>query len=202
MSQQINLLPPPPEAPLLSARVLPVFPVLALLVMLGWCYTMWQANERLARDVEAQRARVAEARKLLDELRIREGARRKPEEVAAEVAKLMPIANVSREVLERFGRGEFGSLKGYMEQLTLLARLAPEDVWLTGVDIDALGTRLNLSGKALGSEAVVSYAQGLNAAFEPLGVRFSSVEITRQAPKSGEAAAEGPAVAPVEFKVF
>ncbi len=148
MSQQINLLPRTPRAPVLSARR-------ALVGTLVWAITLgaqvaWQAREAdTARSAaETSEQELKQQKQLLLALQTRLGESANPNNIAAQIAALEPQTRVSRDLLARLKAGDLGSLDGYGEERTELAALPMLGVWLTLVAISNGGHTLRIEGRA------------------------------------------------------
>lgn len=177
MSQQINLLPRAPRAPVLSARR-------ALVGALVWAVTLgaqvaWQVSEadaaRLA--AESSEQELKQQKQLLLALQTRLGESANPNNIAAQIAALEPQTRVSRDLLARLKAGDLGSLDGYGEELTELAALPKQGVWLTMVAISNAGRTIRIEGRALKKENVLPYAAALNEAVHKYGAQLNQMEI-------------------------
>ncbi len=177
MSQQINLLPRAQRAPVLSARR-------ALVGALVWALTLgaqvaWQVREadaaRLAAETSDQE--LKQQKQLLLALQTRLGESANPNNVAAQIGALEPQTRVSRDLLARLKAGDLGSLDGYGEELTELAALPKQGVWLTLVAISNAGRTLRIEGRALKKENVLPYAAALNEAVHKYGAQLNQMEI-------------------------
>ncbi len=177
MSQQINLLPRAPRVPVLSARR-------ALVGALVWAVTLgaevaWQVSEadaaRLA--AESSEQELKQQKQLLLALQTRLGESANPNNIAAQIAALEPQTRVSRDLLARLKAGDLGSLDGYGEELTELAALPRQGVWLTMVAISNAGRTIRIEGRALKKENVLPYAAALNEAVHKYGAQLNQMEI-------------------------
>lgn len=177
MSQQINLLPRAPRAPVLSARR-------ALVGALVWAITLgaqvaWQVREadtaRIA--AEASEQDLKQQKQLLLALQTRLGESANPNNIAAQIAALEPQTRVSRDLLSRLKAGDLGSLDGYGEELTELAALPKQGVWLTMVAISNAGRTIRIEGRALQKENVLPYAAALNEAVHKYGAQLNQMEV-------------------------
>ena len=177
MSQQINLLPRAPHAPVLSARR-------ALVGALVWALTLgaqvaWQVREadaaRLA--AESSEQELKQQKQLLLALQTRLDESANPNNIAAQIAALEPQTRVSRDLLARLKAGDLGSLDGYGEELTELAALPKQGVWLTMVAISNAGRTIRIEGRALKKEYVLPYAAALNDAVHKYGAQLNQMEV-------------------------
>lgn len=177
MSQQINLLPRAPRSPVLSAQR-------ALVGALVWAVTLgaqvtWQAHEADAARIAAESSEqeLRQQKQLLLALQTRLGESANPNNIAAQIAALEPQTRVSRDLLARLKAGELGSLDGYGEELTELAALPKQGVWLTMVAISNAGRTIRIEGRALKKENVLPYAAALNEAVHKYGAQLNQMEI-------------------------
>lgn len=177
MSQQINLLPRAPRAPVLSARRAMVGALLWAL-MLG-AQVAWQASQADAAHAAADSSEQAlkQQKQLLLALQTRLGESANPNNIAAQIAALEPQTRVSRDLLARLKAGDLGSLDGYGEELTELAALPRQGVWLTLVSISNAGRTLRIEGRALKKEDVLPYASALNEAVHKYGAQLNQIEV-------------------------
>lgn len=178
MSRQINLLPPPPKQPLLSAPR-------ALAAVLAWCLLLAMLAWSGSREVDRLREQAAlasqeqQAKKmLLQALQTRLGDNEHPHNLAAQIAALAPRTRVAEDLLARLKSGDLGSLDGYGAQLTEFARVPQQGVWVTRLTIGNAGRALSIEGRALRKEQILPYAANLNAAMTKYGIVLKDVEIS------------------------
>lgn len=177
MSQQINLLPRAPRAPVLSARR-------AMVGALVWAITLgaqvaWQARTADEARVAAETSEqdLKQQKQMLLALQTRLGESANPNNIAAQISALEPQTRVSRDLLARLKAGDLGSLDGYGEELTELAALPKQGVWLTLVAISNAGRTLRIEGRALKKENVLPYAAALNDVVHKYGAQLNQMEI-------------------------
>ena len=177
MSQQINLLPRAPRAPVLSARR-------ARVGALVWAITLgaqvaWQARTADEARVAAETSEqdLKQQKQMLLALQTRLGESANPNNIAAQISALEPQTRVSRDLLARLKAGDLGSLDGYGEELTELAALPKQGVWLTLVAISNAGRTLRIEGRALKKENVLPYAAALNDVVHKYGAQLNQMEI-------------------------
>lgn len=182
MSQQINLLTRRPTMALAPLAVM-LLPAATLLAVAGlWWYgnaveaKAQAAEARSQRQVVAARAALAAAE-----------AQSAPDP-ATEVARLQPLAEIARRVVAQ--ANELGSREGYAGFLATLASVPEKDLWLTGVAIANGGKTIAVNGRALRKEAVITYAQRLNAALASRGLQLGALEISAEV--ADKAAGNGP----------
>ncbi len=199
MSQQINLLPQAPQALALSARR-------ALLGVGVWALVLgaqvaWQSQEAEAarRDAESTSQALAQQQQWLLALQTRLGESANPNNIAAQIAALEPRTRVSRDLLARLKAGELGSLDGYGEELTELAALPKQGVWLTLVAISNAGRTLRIEGRALKKEYVLPYAAALNDVVHKYGAQLNQIEV---APMQGNPDDEQASLPIYVFKLY
>lgn len=184
MSQHINLLPPAPRTPLLSfGRAASVLGLWMLLI----------AVQCLRVSADAEAARIAadnsvhelqQQQQLLQAVQKKLGEARAPGNIAEQIAALEPRTRVSIDLLERLKRGELGSLEGYGAQLTELATVPANGVWITQAAISDAGRKIRLEGRALKKEQVLPYAHQVNAAMQKYGAQLEHVEIAPMRPST------------------
>ncbi len=178
MSQQINLLPPAPRSAGLSARQ-------SLLAVGAWSLLVLAHSLHLSGEAESA-ARIAEqgARERQQQQQLLQALKKKLDSshtsgsIAEQIAALEPQTRVSRDLLARLQSGELGSLEGYGAQLTELASLPAQGVWITQAAITDAGRKLRIEGRALKKEHILPYATSLNAAMKKYGAQLDHVEIS------------------------
>ena len=196
MSQQINLLSQVEPAPGLSAiRALSGLGIL-LAAFLGYAVFAWFTTTRLAETAAQGSAQLAAEKAALKALEEKIAARPKPADIDAQLGALKAQAAESQQILSLL-RGSGGGSEGYAGYLTILAQVAENGVWLTGVKIGNMGKTVDLAGRSLRQESVLRYAQRVNEKFSAYGVQFSAIELTLDAVKDGS----GPGLSSVAFKL-
>jgi Tfp pilus assembly protein PilN len=177
MSQQINLLPTPPQQPLLSASNG------ALLLML-FCALLGLQAWSGSRDVDTALL-VAEnsAHALKTQQQLMQALQNKLNDgdslytIAAQIAALEPQTRLSRDLLERLKTGEIGSLDGYAQQLTEFASIPQHGVWVTRLTISNAGRTLRVDGRSLKKDQVLTYAAMLNKSMSKHGIVLAHMEV-------------------------
>jgi Tfp pilus assembly protein PilN len=201
MSKQINLLAQAQAAPALTALRALIGLGVMLAAFLGYAAIGWFGTARLGDTATQSNSQLAAEKVALRALEQKLGARPKLADIVAQIDALKAQAGESQEMLNLLRSGGGGS-EGYSGQLTTLARISEDGVWLTGVKIGNAGKTVSLAGRSLRNESVLRYAQRLNEQFLAYGVQFSAVELTPDIAKEGAAAAAGPALPSVAFKLF
>lgn len=186
MSQQINLLPPVPRGPALSAPR-------ALMLVGAWTLVMlWHSAQVSAQTNSAMQladrsaSELQQQQMLLQALKKKLGESSQPGSIAEQIAALEPQTRVSRDLLARLENGELGSLEGYGAQLSELASLPAQGVWITQAKVTDAGRKLHIEGRALKKEQILPYTKSLNAAIQKYGVRLQHVEISPMRPATDE----------------
>ena len=199
MSQQINLLPRAQRSPVLSAQR-------ALFGVLLWALTLgaqvaWQSRQADEARSAAEHSEQAlkQQKQLLLALQTRLGESANPNNIAAQIAALEPRTRVSRDLLARLKAGDLGSLDGYGEELTELAALPKQGVWLTLVAISNAGRTLRIEGRALKKEYVLPYAAALNDVVHKYGAQLNQIEV---APMQGNPDDEQASLPIYVFKLY
>jgi Tfp pilus assembly protein PilN len=201
MSKQINLLAQAQAAPALTALRALIGLGVMLAAFLGYAAIGWFGTARLGDTATQSNSQLAAEKVALRALEQKLGARPKLADIVAQIDALKAQAGESQEMLNLLRSGGGGS-EGYSGQLTTLARISEDGVWLTGVKIGNAGKTVSLAGRSLRNESVLHYAQRLNEQFSAYGVQFSAVELTPDVAKEGAAGAAGPALPSVAFKLF
>lgn len=116
----------------------------------------------------------------------------------ANVETLQQQVRAAREVLtQASGLGAQQGLAGYF---SLLTRITEKDLWLTEIVVGKGGKSIQLSGRAMDKEAVLSYARKLNTQFATYGVQFTAMELNSEL--IGTRADGKPQLVVVAFKLY
>jgi Tfp pilus assembly protein PilN len=201
MSKQINLLAQAEAAPELTALRALIGLGVMLAAYLGYGAFAWYGAARLGDTVAQSNSELATGKAAVMVLEQKIGARPKLADIVAQIDALKVQAGESQEMLNLLRSGG-GASEGYSGQLTALARISEDGVWLTEVKISNAGKTVSLAGRSLRSESVVRYTQRLNEQFSAYGVQFSALELTPEVAKQGAAGGAGPALSSVVFKLF
>lgn len=201
MSRQLNLLVRRSPTRLLNARRALLLLGLQLALMGAIGGVAGTRSWLQAREAAAGAAEMAALKRDLDNLAKKtQSQNAQAAALAAELEALKLTLKSSEAMVQSLNKNASLSSDGYAPQMQMLARIAEQKVWLTGVSITQGGKNMTLDGRAVTAEAVLEYAQRANAQFAPLGVRFSSLELTPPAPVKDSATT---AVSePVAFKLF
>ena len=120
--------------------------------------------------------------------------------MGAQTALLRAQVATQRSWLDQMGRGELGTPRDYGWLLEKLASVHEEGVWLQGVDVDKGDQSITISGKSLSAEAVLRYAEKVNAVFKNMDIQFAAMEISQVAPSGDTTASVDAGV--LKFKIF
>jgi hypothetical protein len=200
MTQQINLLPQRQKRSV-GAEIWAGVAVLALLVAV-FGYRQWLViqNSEAEDALATAELQVAKTRAAMNTLQKQRVAQNDGTAIAAEISVLRSRTDAASQLLNEVQSGSLGSPQGYARQFAAVGSLAQDGLWLTAVSVDKGGAGINLTGRALRTEAVMQYARRANEAFAPFGVRFSALEFSPE----GNAARPASAAAnpnPIAFKL-
>ncbi len=181
MIQQVNLYTSelrPQQQRLSAPRALGV--VIALIVVIAG-YGAWlnQEQHQLAQQVnglEKQNARLDEAVTSLA------GAveRRQPDpELEAALERISETLARRQRLLERVEGLVVSPGSGFSPQMAALARQIPENVWLTGIVLEAQPQRIQIEGRTRASEKVPLYLEQLGRAPAFTGRTFGVFRLDR-----------------------
>jgi hypothetical protein len=198
MSKQINLLVQAQPAPELSARRGLIGIGAMLAAFLVYAAFGWFVTARLGDTAGRSDTQLAADKATLQALELKLGERLKLVDIVAQINALRAQEGESQALVNLLRSGVAGS-EGYSGQLTALARISEDGVWLTGVKIGNAGKTVSLAGRSLRHESVLRYAQRLNEQFSAYGVQFTGVELTPNVANDG---ASSPALSSVAFKLF
>ncbi len=186
MSQDINLL---VKQPLLPPSLL--WGGLAVLVVVtaqvGYGAWLWRGNAQRA-AIEAQE--VAELADLRARLAARNQQGNDPARLQVDLAQLSREASAYSPLLGLVQQGSLGLGTGYLEHLTLLARMSGSEVWVTQVSLGNAGRTISVQGQAVDEPAVLGYRDRLNLAYGALGLAFAGLDLSAaNTPPADEAGA-------------
>jgi hypothetical protein len=188
MIQHINLLSQRRRIQGLDRLLTPLL-VLAALALLGTAAaTEWRLH-RLAQTEARTEQTIADLKAVLAKKRQDSGFD-EIQAMAQQSAALRTQMDARRDWADLMQKGELGSPLGHSPWLETLASLHEDGVWLQGVEVSKGGQAMSISGKSMGTESVMRYIGQVNEAFKPMGIQFSSIEITQEA-ASGDAAKAG-----------
>ena len=181
MIQQVNLYTSelrPRQQRLSAARALGIAVVL-ILVIAG--YAAWLSHERrqLAQEVtgtEQQNVRLDEAVASLSEA----VERRQPDpELEAALQRISETLARRQRLLERVEGLVVSPGQGFSPQMAGLARQIPENVWLTGIVLEAQPQRIQIEGRTRTSAQVPLYLEQLGQAPAFTGRTFGVFRLDR-----------------------
>jgi hypothetical protein len=198
MSQQINLL-RAPERPGRAFGVAAACIVVAGLVLAAYLQSVMSETTRLRDAAGAQERQLAQTKTQIEAIQKRKDVPGEQPALDAEIAALRPRAEAVNQLVHEVRSGGLGNPQGFARYHQTLAGVSVEGVWVTSVGFSKGGTLVSIQGRALRNESVMQYAQRLNAAFTPYGVRFNSLELTPEALTAPGAAA--PSLTTVAFKL-
>lgn len=186
MIQQVNLYTHElrPRQQRLSAGRAVGITVALMLVIVGYGLWLQYQQGQLAQQVvglEQQNARLGEAvAELSDAVE-----RRQPDpELEAALRRISDTLARRQRLLERVQGLVVKPGSGFSPQMAALARQIPENVWLTGIVLEAQPQRVQLEGRTRASEQVPVYLEQLGRAPAFTGRTFSVFRLDR--PEEGD----------------
>jgi len=191
MSQDINLL---LRQPLLPPSLL--WGGSAVLVLLtaqvAYGTLLWRENVQRA-AIEAHE--VAELADLRARLAERNQQSNDPSRLQVDLAQLSRKASAYSPLLGLVQQGNLGLGTGYLEHLTLLAKMSSSEVWVSQVSLSNAGRTISVQGQAVDEPAVLEYRDRLNLAYGALGLAFSGLDLSvaNTPPTDGSGADDGTA---------
>ena len=189
MTQQINLFNPIFRTQKKYFSSVAMLQALAIICLA--CALLSVDALRRVRTLQTQAAAtdglLAARQQKLTDIRTQFAPRQKSPTLATELKTAQDELAMLTSAAATIERGGFGDTRGFSGYFRAFARQSVDGLWLTGLDIGANGTQLNVHGNTLQAELVPQYMHRL--ATEPVmqGKAFSSLDI-------GSAAA--PAAAP------
>lgn len=181
MIQQVNLYTSelrPRQQRLSAARALGIAVVL-ILVIAGHAAWLSHEQRQLAQEVtgtEQQNVRLDEAVASLSEA----VERRQPDpELEAALQRISEILARRQRLLERVEGLVVSPGQGFSPQMAALARQIPENVWLTGIVLEAQPQRIQIEGRTRTSAQVPLYLEQLGQAPAFTGRTFGVFRLDR-----------------------
>ena len=195
MSQQINLYENRlrPVRTLFSARNL----ALCFLLVFGVVLAGALLSHSLARQAEqalaAQRAALKAAQDQLAALSKAQAERRIPAALQGELDQVRAVLGARRDALTVLDSGQLGSTTGFAPLFSGFARLASQDLWLTGFSVSHGGADIEIRGRMFDAARLPPYVQRLSA--EPVfqGRRFAALTMLRAESEANAPIAVAPA---------
>jgi MSHA biogenesis protein MshI len=179
MMQEINLYQSmlrPREVRLPASRMLVVALLLLAALAAAYAWT-WARVDPLATRVAEAFSQVTAGEAALVELRRQHPERKPTPAIVQKLAARRAVLAQTRQIAEKLRAGAYGSIDGLSPYLEGLARQYREGAWLTRVRVQAGGSAVGLTGRALLPELVPAYIARL--AEEPAfaGKTFSDLEL-------------------------
>jgi hypothetical protein len=174
MAQHINLL---RKQPLLPPSLLWGGLAVALLVVAQTGYGAWLWHHNGQQEAVEQRG-LDELAGLRAQLAKRGQRGADHTERLADTKRLTQEASVYGPLVALVQQGSLGLDTGYAQHLSLLARTADAQVWITQVTLANAGRSMSLQGQAVDEPAVLRFADRLNQAYRPLGLAFFSMDLS------------------------
>lgn len=185
MSQQINLYEARlrPRHELAVAKNLGIGAAILLLLMTAWSF--W-ANVDASRKVEAasrSQKQLVDEQERLTSLTKTVSERRVSPALADELDSAKKMLASRQDVMTVLDSGRLGNTQGFSALMTGFARLAQNDIWLTGFLVAVGGEEIEIRGRLLDSSKLPAYVQRLGG--EPVfqGRRFAALEMKDVVPE-------------------
>ena len=204
LRQQVNLYQPEAKARqgLFSAQSLVLICAVALVALgLVWGIGAWQV-EQLSQSVARLERQQQLTERALSALGAVNAANGSPGTLEARIHTLEAELAVRREALALLKKGAIGNTRGFVADLTALARGPVPGLWLRRISLSAVGDPMSLAGEALEPDMVPRYLRALARQPALAGVRFDRLVIEMQPAAPGIAGrAAYPALRHFTFQV-
>ena len=171
----------------------------AFLLMLGIAVDAELDLRRLRQAEEKTQQSIADLKIILDKKR-QEAGLVDSEALSKQIALFRSQIESRHEWADLLNKGDLGNPFGYSHLLETLATVHVDGVWLQGVEVGKGGQTFAVTGKSLGTDAVISYIGRINEALKPMDIQLSSMEITQDA-NAAEAASPRKAGV-LNFKIY
>ena len=179
MSQQINLLNPG----LVKVKVwigtrMMAFSALIFLVLLIFVYSWVSFKvDLLDKEQKATAESLRDVNKQLADA-TRQYAMREPSKaLLADIVDAEMMLKDHQDILDFIKNGNLGKLKGFSEYMEAFSRQSISGVWLTGFAIDDSVNQIQISGRALHSDLIAHYIDGLGQEAVFKGRNFSTLDV-------------------------
>ena len=179
MSQQINLYEDRlrPRYDLVTARNLGVATLFVLAAMsLSVLWVRQEAADAVEAAAKVQK-QVAEEQQKLTALSKLVAQRTVSPALAAEIDAARTQLTARTEVVEVLDSGRLGNTSGFSTYLSGFARLAQNDLWLTGFQVAAGGEAIEIRGRMLDPARLPAYVQRLSSEAAFKGRRFAALDM-------------------------
>ena len=167
------------SASTLLQLILSVIIVMSLFTAYAW-YELEQNRQEFAQLQTKQQQVMARLEKIQAELALR----KKDARIAQLLQDKERELKNKQKVLNILSRDEFGNTRGFIGQMTGLARQRIEGLWLTRVRIANGGTDVALYGTTYRASLLPRYLQRLTAEKSFIGTEFESMLLARQEKKT------------------
>ena len=195
MSQQINLYENRlrPVRTLFTARNLALCFLLVFGVVLAGALLSHSLARQAEQSLAAQRAALKAAQDQLAALSKAQAERRIPAALQGELDQVRAVLGARRDALTVLDSGQLGSTTGFAPLFAGFARLASQDLWLTGFSVSHGGADIEIRGRMFDAARLPPYVQRLSA--EPVfqGRRFAALTMLRAESEANAPIAVAPA---------
>ncbi len=159
--------------------MLAVLLLMSLFTAYSW-YQLQQNRQEFALQQQKQQQAMARLQKIQAELALR----KKDARVAQLLKDKERELKNKQKVLNILSRDEFGNTRGFIGQMSGLARQRLEGLWLTRIRISNGGTDVALYGTTYRASLLPRYLQRLTAEKSFTGTEFESMLLARQEKKN------------------
>jgi hypothetical protein len=189
VSQQINLYEDRlrPRHDLVTARNLGVATLFVLVAMsLSVLWVRQEAADAVEAAARVQK-QVTEEQQKLTALSTLVAQRTVSPALAAEIDASRAQLATRSEVVEVLDSGRLGNTSGFSSYFSGFARLAQNDLWLTGFQVAAGGEAIEIRGRMLDPARLPAYVQRLSSEAAFKGRRFAALDMLGVEPEEPKA---------------
>lgn len=184
--QQVNLYLPefqPKRDPLNLAQVLGILAVGTALVALA-SFGGAQTNAELEKELQAQRARLAQVTEEVETLRAQAG-RNNQTSLEERRAKLRTEVTRRERILQLIERQNLGNAEGFSGQLEALARQSRKDLSLAEFSLKQGGNYVEMRGRVASAQRLPEYLQRLRQEPSFAQVGLGVIDLARESDGPG-----------------
>ena len=180
MRQQINLYQPifRKQKIIFSARTILWLGIGFLVLLLAWSQLIGQRISGLESEYERQQAAEQRAVDQLTSLQRSMPPATPDPELEAHLQQLEEQRDQLQLTVEALERRSPVADADIGPRLDALARRVPHGLWLTGLELEANGRDLSITGRALSARLVPEYLDALADSALPAGTAFDTVRVT------------------------
>ena len=181
MRQQVNLYtnelrPRHQRLTAISALALLAVVLVALVAFMAFFYWQSQQLEQRASQIERQNSQLQQAN---ESMAAQVEARKPDPELERALDRVTNTISRRQRLLGRVENLATNNQSGFSSRMAALARQVPDELWLTGINLQSAPARMRLSGRTRVPERVPLYLEQLGEEAIFAGQTFQDFQLTR-----------------------